>query len=255
LVLLWLLSICLAATPVSAARILRRFVPGDLEFEPPGSLAIDVAAGFVRGEDGPRISVPDFEVALGATDDIEFDLEGELALDKSADGTLSFDRVAPDNLWAYTKIGLFSSDDTDNRDVLSLGVQAGPKLPLAPGAQGVGIEGIVLLGYLMSKTHFVLNAGGLVDPASDPHAPRPRAVETGLSIDRQLDEAGQWSVGAQLAGVAFTSPDRDQFNTGATLTWSPSDNLDLYVTATRGWLSGGDQYGVLVGIVPHLRLW
>ncbi|MBI3782680.1 MAG: hypothetical protein HY270_04690 [Deltaproteobacteria bacterium] len=244
-------------SPSRGGRVLRRFVPGDLEFEQPGVLACDMATGYLSSQEGKRVSIPDFEISLGATDNLEFDLEGEFAMAKSGSNELSFNKVAPDNLWAYSKYGLFSSDDpdADGSDIWTLGVQGGPKLPLAQGAQGVGFEGVMLLGYVVRQTHFVLNAGGLVDPASDPHSPRPQAVESGLSIDRPIDAANQWSAGVDLASVTFLSPDDDQFNTSATLTWSPSENLDLYATVTYGWLRGGDHYGVLFGMVPRLHLW
>ncbi|HVM95059.1 MAG TPA: hypothetical protein VMT89_01665, partial [Candidatus Acidoferrales bacterium] len=89
----------------------------------------------------------------------------------------------------------------------------------------------------------------------DSHSPRPEAVESGLSIDRPFASVPQLSAGIDLASVTFLSPDSNQFNSSGTLTWSPTDTLDLYVTVTYGWLSGGDHYGVLFGVVPRLHLW
>ena len=55
--------------------------------------------------------------------------------------------------------------------------------------------------------------------------------------------------------MTYISPDSNQFTTTAGITWSPFDNLDLSIVGLRGWLSGGDQYGALLGISPKFRLW
>lgn len=131
----------------------------------------------------------------------------------------------------------------------------GPKLPLARGNQGVGVEGLLLLAWRIRQTQLVLNLGGLLDPAPDPHTPRPTAFEGGVDIARPLDAAGRWTLAGELSGVRYFSPDDDQLNVTLGVTWSPTDTLDVSVTALGGPLSGGDRWGVLVGFSPKTRLW
>jgi hypothetical protein len=39
------------------------------------------------------------------------------------------------------------------------------------------------------------------------------------------------------------------------VTWSPTDTLDVSVMALGGVLSGGDRWGLLIGISPKAQLW
>ncbi|HVM98005.1 MAG TPA: hypothetical protein VMT89_16540, partial [Candidatus Acidoferrales bacterium] len=92
LVTLALILLIFAPHPCRGARVLRRFVPGDLEFEEPGVLALDNSVGFLSSQDGKRISIPDFEYSLGVTSNLELDLEGEFAMAKSGSNVFTFNR-------------------------------------------------------------------------------------------------------------------------------------------------------------------
>jgi hypothetical protein len=243
------------AAVAGAAPVRRVFEPTDMELAEPGTLELDMQFGVVRGEDAYRVSTPDFEVDLGLTGALEIDLDGELAVAGPDSGAFAIERWAPDNLWASLKAGLLDVADTDADTAWTIGAQLGPKLPLARGNRGVGVEGLLLVGRRNRRTEVVLNLGGLVDPAADARSPRPMAVEGGVDLDHPLDAAGRWSLTAELGGARYVSPDDDQLSTSLGITWSPSDTLDVSLLAFRGWLSGGDRWGVLVGISPAVRLW
>jgi hypothetical protein len=243
----------LPAATARAVPVRRFFEPTDMEFEEPGVAELDMQFGLVRGEDAYRVSAPDFEFDLGLTSNLELDIDGEFAVGGPNTGEFTFDRTAPDNLWTSLKAGLF--DVGDEANAWTAGIQLGPKLPLAHGNQGVGVEGLLLLGWRVRHTQLVLNLGGLLDPVPDPNTPRPAAFEGGLDIDRPLDADERWALTAEISGVRYVSPDNDQLNVALGVTWSPSDMLDVSVVALGGMLSGGDRWGVLVGVSPKVRLW
>ncbi len=218
-------------------------------------MELDMQYGLVRGRDAYRVSTPDFELDLGITSSIELDIDGELAVGGPDTGAFVIDRWAPDNLWTSIKAGLLDFSDPVADIAWTSGIQLGPKLPLARGNQGVGVEGLLLLGCRVRKTQAVVNLGGLIDPAGDPHTPRPKAVEGGLGLDRPLVESGRWSITAELGGVRYFSPDTDQLTTTIGITFSPTETLDLSLVGLRGWLAGGDRWGVLFGISPKVQLW
>lgn len=67
-----LLVSCLAMN-VEARSVRRMFEPTDLEWEAPGESEMDVQLGLIRGPDSYRLTVPDFEVDVGLTRQIELD--------------------------------------------------------------------------------------------------------------------------------------------------------------------------------------
>ncbi|HEX7408212.1 MAG TPA: hypothetical protein VF515_11270 [Candidatus Binatia bacterium] len=237
-----------------ADAVRRLFEPTDLEFEQPGVVELDTQFGPVRGEKAHRIAVPDVELDLGLTRNVEFDLDGQFAIGGPDSGAFRFDRVAPDNLWPAVKLGLADFAESGADVAWAAGLQVGPKLPLARGAHGVGIEGLLLLGCRYRQTAFILNLGGRRDPAAD-DAPGPSAAEFGIDIDHPLDAAGHWALLGEIGAVAYVSPDPNQLTTSAGIAWRPSDDLELSVTGLYGWLAGGDQYGVLFGFSPKFHLW
>lgn len=241
-----------AAARAAPAR--RLFEPTDLEFEQPGVVELDTQFGPVRGEDAYRIAVPDVEFDLGLTRNLEFDIDGQFAIGGPDSGTFTFDRSAPDNLWPAAKVGLLDFADATADIAWAAGLQVGPKLPLARGAQGVGVEGLLLLGCRYHQTSLILNLGGLHDPAT-PDAPGPTGAEIGLDLDHPLDAAGHWAFVAQIGAVEYASQDPNQLTTTAGMAWRPSEDLELSVVGLSGWLPGGDRYGVLFGFSPKFHLW
>jgi hypothetical protein len=243
----------LAAATARAVPVRRFFEPTDMEFEEPGMAELDMQFGLVRGEDAYRVSAPDFELDLGLLSNLELDIDGEFAVAGPDTGEFTFDRTAPDNLWTSLKLGLL--DVGDDAGAWTAGIQLGPKLPLAHGNMGVGVEGLVLIGWRIRQTQLVLNLGGLLDPIPDPSMPRPAAFEGGLGIARPLDADQRWTLTGEISGVRYVSPDNDQLNFTIGVTWSPTDTLDVSVMALGGVLSGGDRWGLLIGISPKAQLW
>lgn len=241
------------------------FEPTDLDLEDTGVLELDVQLGAIRSAEGPaRVVVPDFEVNLGLLPNLEIDVDGAYAVEGTPEAPFAFQHAAPDTLWVGAKVGLLDYGGDDSEDLMaagapgadawSLGVQAGPKLPVLAGTRGVGAEVLALVGYTAGPSHFVLNAGGFVDPHPDPASGRPSGFEGGLDVARALGGGGRWAASGELAGVHFVSRDPDQLVATAGLVWSPSESLDLSLTGLAGFLRGGDRYGVLLGFSPKLRL-
>src|SRR5262249_6879227 len=142
-----------------------RFEPTHLQLEDPGVLDLDFQLGPVKGQDPWRIVVPDFEIDLGILPYLELDIDGAWAFEGTSGGSTFFDHTAPDNLWVSVKLGLLDTHEEDRHDAWALGVQLGPKLPGAPDTSGVGVEGLLLVGRYVDRTHVVLNLGGFWDPA------------------------------------------------------------------------------------------
>src|SRR5262245_1332739 len=196
--------VLLAAATARAAPVRRVFEPSDMEFKEPGNAELDMEFGLVRGETAYRVSAPDFELDLGLTSNIEFDVAGEFAVAGPDNGEFTFNHTSPDNMWTSAKVGLL--DIGDQQSAWSAGVQLGPKLPVANGNRRVGVEGLALVGWRHHQdTWLVVNLGGLLDPEPDPHTPRPAAVEGGIDFSRPLDTGGRWTLDVALSGVRYFS--------------------------------------------------
>jgi hypothetical protein len=227
------------ATPASAAKH-PRFEPTDLELEDAGTAELDLQLGAVRGQDAWRTVIPDFELDLGVSSTVEIDLDGAYALDGDRN-------QLPDDLWPSVKLGIAE------RHAWAIGVQAGPKLPVAPDSHGVGIEGLALFGHVAGRLQVVLDVGALVDPHTGSSA-RPAGGEAGLDVEIELVPHA-WSVLGELGGVHYVSADPDQLDATAGVQYSPTPHIDLSLVVLVGLASGSDRYGVLFGISPKLRLW
>lgn len=265
--LVGILLLLLVPTRAGAVTVRRFFEPTDMELEDPGDVELDTQLGLVRGEDAFRVSVPDFELDVGLPWNLELDLDGEMAIGGPDGGELRFDELAQDNLWTSVKYGILTYADDEAQQSEALGLQVGPIWPVAPGAQGVGVEGLLLLGVRSTGGWYVVfNAGGFVEPgdASDlPKDPNPAekasdrratGIASGADLEVPLDPDGVWTALGELSGVAYVSSDEPQLTTSLGLQWTPLPDLDLGVTAFRGWLPGGDQYGVLLGVTTRFTL-
>jgi hypothetical protein len=249
------LAVVVFAVPsLAGARPARpRFEPTDLELERSGVLEIDLQAGYVQGVAAGRVLMPDFELDLGLTSSVELDIDGAYAVEGRSRAPFSLDHPAPDSLWPAAKVGLFSLDG--QAIGLGLGVQLGPKLPVASGSHGVGGEGLLLLGLHQGRAHLVLDLGGFVDPSPSPGDPRPRGLEGGVDLDVDLDPDGHFSLEGELGGVRFLSADPHQLTATLGLAWSPRESLEVSLTALAGLARGSDRYGLLLGFSPKVALW
>lgn len=228
------------------------FEPTDLELEDAGTVEADLQLGLVRGDQATRLVIPDLELDLGLTRNLEVDLDGAYALEGPEGGAVAFSHAAPDSLWLAAKLGLVSWDGGDTG--FGLGLQAGPKFPVAPGTSGLGFEVLALVGARRGRMHLALNAGTFVDPHPGPGQPRDRGLEGGLDLDLDLDAAGAFSLTAELGGVHFFSTDPEQLVLSGGVSWAVLPVLELSVAGLRGVLGGGDRYGILVGVSPKFSL-
>jgi hypothetical protein len=235
------------------------FEPTDLELEDPGVTELDLQAGVIRGQLPWRLVIPDFELDLGLTRWLEFDVDGAYALE-APPGGFKFQDAAPDNLWPAFKVGIYDWADEGATDydtsAWAVGAQVGPKLPVASGSHGVGFEALVLLGHVAWKAHFVLNAGWFVDPFPSAMSERPNGIELGLDFDRDLDKRGHYQVTAELSGVKFISSDPNQLLATAGLGWTPiPPYTQITLVGLVGFLEGSDKYGVLLGLTQKIGIW
>jgi hypothetical protein len=246
-----LLPLLLALSPLARAAGRRSrplFEPTDLELEDPGTVEVDLQMGFIQASGPARLVVPDLELDVGLARAVELDVDASYTVIGPDAGPFALDHGAPDSLWGALKIGLLSVDGP--RGGLAVGLQIGPKLPVAPGSHGLGGEALVLLGLRRGGTHLVLQLGALVDPAPAPGAERPRGVEAGLDLDQDLPRG--FSITSELGGVRFWSNDADQLTATVGLAWAPSERLELSLVALVGLLPDGDHWGVLLGVSPKL---
>ena len=229
------------------------FEPTDLQLERPGIVDFDFQLGVIRGRGPWRVVVPDFELNFGFMRNVELDLDGTYALEGTSSSPFAQTHAVPDALWPSIKVGLMDLYDDERPRAWAIGFQIGPKLPVARGSSGIGVEGLVLLGVLFEKTHLILNAGALADPHPSPGEARPFGIETGLDIHSSLDKDDTYAFIGELAAVHFFSSDPHQLLTTAGLNYSPTSYLDLSAVALWGWLNGSDRYGLLLGVTPKVR--
>ena len=148
----------LAARPAHARRGVRPlFEPTALELEKTGVVDIDVQVGAIQRRGPARVVVPDFEVDVGLLPNLELDVDGAYAIEGPASGPFSFDHAAPDSLWLGAKLGFFDWTDDDSKHSWALGLQVGPKLPIASGSHGVGGEALALIGHTRGATHLAIS--------------------------------------------------------------------------------------------------
>jgi hypothetical protein len=237
---------------MTTARPRPMFEPTDLELEEAGVVEMDLQVGALRGQGAWRAVLPDFELDVGLLSNLELDLDGAYAIEGPPTGGFSFDHSVPDSLWPSLKIGVYDDRDQIGDRAWALGIQAGPKLPVASGNHGLGLESLLLVGRTLGRLHAVLNFGGFVDPAPTATAPRPIGLESGIDLSVELDAAKRFSVTGELGGVRFLSSDPGQLLATGGLSWSVSPHLDLSVSALYGFLLGSDRYGLLLGVSPKV---
>lgn len=242
-----------AATSVHARTSRPFFEPTDLELEEPGWVGFDIQMGVIRGRDPWRVVVQDLEMNLGLLSNVEFDLDATYSLEGSNDSPFTQPHATPDALWPSVKIGVKDWHDEAANRAWALGVQFGPKFPVARGSHGVGVEGLVLLGLLAFESHFVVNLGLLNDPNPSALDQRPFGFECGLDVHTPFDKNDTVAFIGEISAVHFFSPDPHQLATTAGISYSPYSYLDLSVVGLAGWLNGSDRYGLLLGATPRLR--
>ena len=237
-----------------SARPRPRFEPTDLEWESTGVFEVDVEFGLIRGPVSGRLVVPDFELDFGILDNLEFDLDGSYALESTVPGSFSFDRPVPSSLWPSLKIGIYNDHDHETQRGRAIGVQVGPRIPIASGAHGLGFETLVVFGGSRRGLSVALNLGAFVEPPTDAVSPYTLGVDAGIDLELALDSRDRFQLTGELGGMYFLTADPNQLHATAGITWTVNANLDLSVLGILGILPGDDRYGVLFGFEPKLHL-
>ncbi len=229
------------------------FEPTDLEMEKPGAIQIDAQLGVLRNDESRwKTVVPDVEVDIGISERFELDIDGSYAIVGPAAGGFSFDQAAPDNLWIASKLALWDDRESREGNAWAMGMQLGPKVPVAPDAHGAGYEGLLLVSRAWGPSHLVLNAGALIDPGASTSSARPAGLEGGL--DLSLDLGRDLTLLSELGGVRFVSQDRNQLHATAGLSWAATGSLDVSLIALKGLLAAGDQGGALLGFAKRFSV-
>jgi hypothetical protein len=256
--LAWPLLAAVLATAVPRlgwARSIRPiFEPTDLEMEETGVVELDLQFGAIRSRGPWRIAVPDFELDVGLLPWLELDLDGAYAIEGPATGPFAFDHATPDSLWPSLKLGFFDRHDDDADEGWAVGLQLGPKLPVASAAHGVGGESLLLVGFMYGRLHTALNLGGFVDPAPDAVSGRPVGVESGLDVEVELGQSRRYSLLGEISFVHFFSDDPRQLLATAGCKWSAFSWLDVSAIGLWGMLAGSDRYGFLLGVSPKVSV-
>ena len=231
------------------------FEPTDLEMEHTGILEVDLQLGMLQGEDAWRAAVPDVEMDIGIAPGAELDIDATYAIEGPNDGSFSFERASPDNVWFAAKLALFDDVDDGDQTGWAFGTQLGPKFPVARDAHGMGYEGLLLAArHWGNEAHLVFNLGGFVDPGAAISSQRHTGIEGGLDLNVGL-RGTRFSLTGELAGVRFLSPDPHQLHATAGITWSTTEMIDVSLVGLLGFLRGGDRSGVLLGFSPKFAVW
>ena len=239
------------------ARVHARFEPTDLELEDPGTLELDMQfgattgdVGLVRGGPGGRLFFPDYELDIGLLPRLELDLDGAVTVEPlrtKAGWTIG------EPLWASAKIGLVDVRDQEHARAVAVGVQLGPRLPIATTLHGAGYEALALVGIELGVTHVVVNAGALIDPANGDSRTRPYGIVGGLDVSFELDAAKHWSLLGEVGGAAYFAGAPQQLTTTAGVAWDTgATTMSLIVLASP--IGESDRLGVLMGVSPKLTL-
>ena len=247
-----LLALLLATTSSAHGAPRRRhFEPDDLELEQPGTLDFDLQLGPVFGSSPSKnhVLMPDFEIGLGLTRNVELDVSGSFTLDRENGQR----HVTGDALWIATKLGLFDSRDAQG-DAWAIGVELGPRLPTLDAA-GIGYGALGLLGFTHRGLALVLNAGSFFDPGASLSEEHPASLVFGLDLNAQLDQAGRWSLQSELGVAHYLSSDPDELSFTLGATYALSRRLDVSLTALSGFLPNTDHAGLLLGVSPQVGLW
>ena len=241
-------------TSGSASAAVRRlhFEPDDLDLEQPGILDFDFQAGPLHGDSAGknRLLLPDFEIGLGLTRNVELDVSGSFSIDETRGKP---HQLTADPLWVGTKLGLF--DEVDERgNSWALGVELGPRFPVID-AGGVGFGVLGLLGFTHRRLTVVLNAGTLIDPGATRSAQHPTGLVVGLDFNQDLDAKSIWSLQSELGTAYYLTSDPHELSFTFGATYSITPRLDVSLTALGGVLPNTDHAGLMLGVSPELDLW
>lgn len=229
----------------------RRFEPDDLELEKAGTLDVDLQVGPLRDTSGSahRVVLPDFELGLGLTSNVELDVSGAFSADSSSGAR----RFSGEALWIASKLELFDDHDRAG-NAFAVGLELGPRLPTL-GSEGIGYGALGLLGYKGRRIGLVLNAGTLFDPGASPHATPSGSLLFGLDLNVELSPSGRWSAQSELGFTHYLGADPDELEATLGGTYAVSKTLDASLTLLAGAAAAAQHAGLLLGLSPQFQIW
>ena len=244
--------VVLTGRAAAAQRSRPRFEPTDLDLRESGDAEIDLQFGPMKGDDYLRGFAPDFDVSIGLTANAELELNGTFGVGQHGAAEVL------DNTLLALRVGIVDAHDAPKSpNAWAAGVQVGTRLPTLPGARGIGVEALTIVGRTQGKVHLFLQSGLLVDCAQvddgGTRGARPTAIEVGVDLDVDLDDRDVWSAKAQLGGARFFSPDDPQLHLVAGPAVKITPSVELSAIALLGFLKGSDRLGLLVGASTRFK--
>jgi hypothetical protein len=246
------LFVVLHSQTAHAVRRRPRFEPTDLSLAEPGELSLDVELGFFTDTSGHSLPLPDFELNLGLTREVELDIDGAFALTNV--GVPGQSAVpSPDNLWVSLKFGLFATHSHRGEKRWSVGMQLGPRIAMAPGSEGFGAEMLVLVSRHWPGWTLSFNTGGYTEPRVPGQAGIDRGIVLGVDLSHELST--DWSVSAEIFGAKTNGIAPDQLGGTLGLAWQCLPALELSVRTIATAVGTGPGYGFFFGFSPTFHLW
>lgn len=236
----------------AAQRSRPRFEPDDLDLHANGEAELDLQVGAMKGDDYVRGFAPDFELSLGLATNAQLEIDGTFGVDH--DGSTAF----LDNTLVAVRVGVVDAHDKpQSKNAWAGGVQVGTRLPTLPGARGIGVEALSIVGRTQGSVHLFLQSGVLVDCAQlgdgGARTARPAAIELGVDVDIDLGDRDVWSVKGELGGARFFTPDDPQLHLVAGPAVKVTPGVELSAVALVGFLKGSDRLGVLFGASTRFK--
>ena len=162
---------------------------------------------------GPwRFVIPDFELDFGILPNLELDLDGAYSIEGPASGSFSFDHGVPYSLWPSVKVGLYNDHDDQTNRARAVGIQVGPRIPIASGAHGIGFESLVVFGGSRRGLNVAVNLGAFVEPPADAVSRSPWASSRGSTCELTLDSQNRFQLTGELATAYFFTADPRQLH-------------------------------------------
>jgi hypothetical protein len=220
----------------------------------PGELEVDTQVG-IAGVDGhpDRLLLPDFELNLGLTRNVEFNLDGSFLVEHYQSKSRVY---LGEPLWAGVKLGLFDTRNEAKRRAFALGIQLGPLLPTTSNMRGIGYGSLALAGLVSGRVQLVFNAGVLYSPRYVAHRDEsPGRVVGGVDLRWAFDPRDRFALLGELGGSLYWTHNFHELSTTVGLEWSPSRHFRLSAVALGNVLPEGDRLSFLFGFTPRLKLW
>lgn len=243
----------LFANTAHAAPGIGRFEPTDLKMAEPGELEVDTQVGIgISDGQADRLLLPDFELNLGLTRNVELDVDGSFLVEHYTSKSREY---LGEPLWAGVKLGVLDIRDDAKRRAFAFGLQLGPLLPTTSHMRGIGYGALALAGIVRGRVQLVFNAGVH-------YAPRnalfndlsPGRVVGGVDLRWAFDPRERWALLGEVGASVYWNHSAHEFSTTVGLEWSPSRHYSLSAVVLGNALFEGDKLSFLVGFTPRIRL-